>query len=559
MNSRILRVIISLLLINLSINTFAQKGKTPQNPLINTAVSTDTCEVTCNLFGANIENLITTENLNFEAPVESPSCENHPSNFEPGCLLSYHNQKWLLVKVVSGKDLNFTITNSANTDIDAAFWGPLAENDVKKACDVLTDFPVSCDYSAGNPQLSLDSVSSGQYYILLVSNFDNLETTIQLKQPTGGEVKYIYLCPSDIVLNSPITGNQNQYAVKSVSLSSGVSDSSSFVAHSGNSISLLPGFSTSESVIFEAEIQACLNTTESYVPEGSEIVCEDFSNHTGTIPHLYANKKQNELIGTVFAKTQPFYSSDRETWKPMVKIGKDEEGDRYWWAYREPYEDWVFMKLRSAKECPYYSDTRATYPFSYIGEEDSSPHTLHDTTFTSFDINSPFHISTDIADHRPNYDVYTMYLRPGLHQLMYRINEKSWRGNTEEHEIYEEYNDRYVSVTKINGFTAPKDFYIDFTLDGGDTFDRYYVTRNSAGGHFSVTSTFTRVEDSTVRVHTYQGDINVSMKLGETVSNEIFGNCFNLGQLPVGDYHMPLTSLKGEYTLDEDVLVRVRK
>lgn len=536
----------------------AQKNKTPLRPFAPTAVAQDTCEITCSLFGANIDNLIATENLSFDAPVDELSCEETALNFEPGCLLTYHNQKWLLIKVKSGKDLTFTIENSAGTDIDAAIWGPIAQNDINQACDVLSTFPKSCEYTETGKELTLSDVNEGEYYVMLVTNFDNVETTIELSQPQGGEVRFIYLCPSDIVLNSAIKGSQNQFAVNSVSISTGLQDSTSFIAQSGNSISLLPGFSTSNNVIFEAKIQACLNNSETYVPANSEIVCEDFSNHTSNVPHLYANNGTNELVGTVFAQTPPMYSIDQVNWNTMTKIGSDKGGNRYFYAYKDPFEKASVVLLKSADGCPVYGDTRSTYPFNYNGYEDSNIPTL-DTVTQYYDLDSPFFISTDIKEPHSNYDVYALYLKHNLPQLGYRINGQNWRYNVEHTAIYEEYNQRYIDVTRINGFTAPKDFILDFTQDAGATIDRYYVTRSSAGGHFAVTTTFTRVEDGKTWVHTFQGDLNVNMKLGEYSSTDLFGNCFYLGVQDEGDTFYPLTSVKGEYTLDEALMVRVRR
>ncbi|KPM48085.1 3-coathanger stack domain-containing protein [Jiulongibacter sediminis] len=537
---------------------FAQKDKTPLRPFSSTSTVQDTCEVTCSLFGANIDNLISTENLSFDAPVDLISCQDNALNFEPGCLLNYNNQKWLLVKIKSGKDLVFTIENSAETDIDAAIWGPVAQNDINQACDVLGDFPKSCEYTETGKELTLTNVNAGEYYVMLVTNFDNVETTIELTQPEGGEVRYIYLCPSDIVLNSAINGSQNQFAVNSVRISSGLQDSTMFIAHSGNSISLLPGFSTSNNVVFEAKIQACLNNTESYIPAYSEIVCEDFSNHTSNVPHLYANNGTNELVGTVFAQSPPMYSIDQVHWSTMTKIGSDKGGNRYYYAYREPFEKASVVLLKSAEGCPVYGDTRSTYPFTYNGYEDSNIPTL-DSVTQYYDLNTPFFISTDVQEPRPNHDVYALYLKHDLPEIGYRINGQNWRYNVDHTSIYEEYNQRYIDVTRINGFTAPKDFILDFTQDAGVTIDRYHVTRSSAGGHFAVTTTFTRIEDGKTWVHTFQGDINVNMKLGEYTSTDLFGNCFFLGTQDEGDTFYPLTSVKGEYTLDEAMLVRVRR
>ena len=463
------------------------------------------------------------------------------------------------MRVESGRELTFHIDNTAGSDTDAAIWGPIPHNDFDLACSVLQDFPKSCEYSEGNNELILSNVRAGEYYVMLITNFDNVETTVELSQPQGGEVRFIYLCPENIVLNRTIRGSQNQFAVSSVSISTGLPDSTLFMAQSGNSISLLPGFSTSNNVVFEASIRACQNNPDTtFIPADSSIICEDFSNHTANGPHLYANNGSNELVGTVFARHAPLYSIDQVHWNTMTKIGSDKGGNRYFYAYREPFINASVVLLKSAEGCPVYGDTRSTYPYHYNGYEDSHIPTVNSIS-NYYDLNSPFFISTDINGQRSNYDVFTLYLKHNWPELGYRINGANWRYNVDHTIIFEEYNERYIDVTRINGFTATKDFILDFTQDAGVTIDRYHVTRSTAGGHFAVTTTFTRIEDGKTWVHTFQGDINVNMKLGEYPSTDLFGNCFYLGTQEEGDTFYPLTSVKGEFTLDDALLVRVRR
>lgn len=546
----------------LSFNVLSQENKqgdqkTRLQPINVVSSIYDSCQLACDLFPSNVDYLISTDNLSFEGIVNESICYKMPPAFEPGCLLNYENQKWVLVKILSGSNLEFDISNSKNYDIDAAIWGPIAEQDLSNTCEALGSFPKSCDYSEMHSILNLTDANAGDYYLMLITNFSNASTNIEIRQPKGGSVKYSYLCPKDINLDSPLDGNQNQNAINSVLLSSGLGDSTIISANSGNSVMLLPGFSTSESVVFKAEIKECLNTSENYTPPSAKIECEDFSNHTSNIPHLYANGYTNELVGTVFAKSTPQYSSDHVNWHDMTKIGGDEGAERYFYAYREEYikESWVL--LRTAPGCPIATDTRSTHPYSYFGEEDTNLWVVPPINEYA-DIDSPFWMSSDVVSQTTDHEVYALYLKPGLEQLGYRINGQNWRYNTENVSIWEEYNNRFLNVTRINGFSAPKDFIIDFTQDAGATIDRYIVTRNAAGGHFSVTATFNRVADSTVTVQTFQGDMNVKMKLGPYTSTEHFGNCFELGQQEPGDYVYPLTSIKNEYILDENILIRVR-
>ncbi|UBM58196.1 hypothetical protein LAG90_15425 [Marinilongibacter aquaticus] len=527
----------------------------------------DSCQLACNLFPVNRDHLIATNNFDFEAIVDNAQCYTMPADFEAGCLLKYYNQKWVLVRITEGGTLDFKISNSENYDIDAAIWGPIADQDLTNSCETLSNFPVSCDYTANHTELTIENAQVGEYYLLLITNFSNAHTTVQLRQPTGGKVRYSYFCPDDINLDQSTITEQNQNASNSVTLSTKLTaetvnpdgSSKTFSAIGGHNIVLLPGFETESSDVFEANIQVCLNTSEDYTSPSEQVQCEDFQNHTGNIPHLYANAYQNELVGTVFAVTQPEYKTfDSEGWKKMTKIGKDDDSDRYLWAYREAYENPVNVSLRTAEGCPIYADVRTSEIKSYIGEEDTYLPTLSPITNYA-NIDSPFFLATFIGGNvSTNYDTYLMYLKEDLPNLGYRINGGSWQYNVSSGRFNEEYSNRYVEATKIDYFSAPKDFIMDFTQDAGQTIDRYIVTRNSTGGHFTVTTTFTREADHSVTVNTYQGDMHVPMLLGDTPSYPHFGNTFKLGVLTEGHYKLPFKTEKGEYTLDEGILIRVR-
>ncbi len=554
MSKTIVRLAAIVLLILIPKVISAQK-KEAKNPNFTNSTS-DTCSVACNLFDKNRGLLVATENINFQGITNNAVCFQSPVGFEPGCLLNFNNQSWFLVRILNGKNLSFQINNSNITDIDAAIWGPIAEQDLDNSCQALSLFPKDCDYSAQAPILHLDDANTGEYYLLLITNFDNLPTEIQIEQPSGGNVVYSYFCPEQIQLNSSISSNQYMSALNELELSTNLGDSIRFKAFSGNTIELLPGFSTEDNVVFEAGIETCLNVSQNYTAPTSNITCESYQNHTYNIPHLYANKLTNEYVGTVYSKTQPEVLTNLQPWNDMVKIGKEKDSDRYLWAYRQTYVSPFKVYLRTQEGCPTNSDVRMTEIFNYMGREDTSLPNIAPVTNVAH-INTPFHVSCDLKINNTTYPTYSMYLKDSLPNLRYRINGVGWKFNAIQGPIFEEFSGRYFNVTKLPEFTSGKDFYLDLSIDGGVSIDRYLVTRNSCGGHFGVTTVFCRLADSTVFVHTFQGDINTPMKLGNYESGE-FGNGFYLGQMQPGEYTMPLTSTKGEYVLDPEIFIRVR-
>ncbi|WP_341225882.1 3-coathanger stack domain-containing protein [uncultured Arcticibacterium sp.] len=545
--------------ISISFSLIAQDKKEPLKPYNSVSTIYDSCQVVCNLFPANKENLVATEELVFPAITNNSECYEVPNEFNPGCLLSYNNSKWFLVKVLEGDSLKFNFQNSKNYDIDAAIWGPIAGGDLDSTCFTSSQFPKSCDYSAINPTLNLYQPDSGSFYLLTITNYSNDDTDILLNQPTGGSVIYSYFCSENSSINSAGNGNQNLQAINSLHLSFEINPSTSIIAKGGNSIELLPGFETDSTAVFSANIGECINTSQNYNPDSSEVVCENFHNHGNNIPHLYTNASSQEMVGTIFAISQPEYRiSSNEPYLKMTKIGVDKDSSRFFWGYRHPYTAPSNIHLRTNAGCPAYPDERTT-SMEYLYRDERALPTL-DTIENYANLNTPFHLSNDLYYGQDNnYDLWNFYLKGGLTNLTYRINGGSWRASIDYTPVWEPFTERYLDVTRIEHIgNVPKDFYIDFTTDHGETIDRYLVTRSSCGGHFCGTTVFNRLADSTVIVNVFQGDINVDMQLGDYQPFGGFGTCFNLGTLPEGDYSFPYKSAKGDFVLDQDVFVRVK-
>lgn len=553
---------ISLFLLT-SFSLFAQNKKEPRIPYNSVSTIYDSCQVVCNLFPANKENLVATEELVFPAITNNSECYEVPANFNPGCLLTYNNSKWFLVKVLEGDTLTFNFENSNNYDIDAAIWGPIPGNDLDSTCFVSSQFPESCDYSAINPTLQLYQPDSGSFYLLTITNYSNDDTDILLNQPEGGSVIYSYFCPETANISSQGNGNQTLQAINSLQLSFEISPSSSISAKGGNSIELLPGFETDSSTVFSANIGECLNTSQNYNPDSSEVVCEDFHNHGNNIPHLYTNASTNEMVGTIFAITQPEVKVNSDgSFIKMTKIGVDKDSTRFFWGYREPYLSPGNVHIRTNEGCPTYPDERITSMDHQYREERELP--VLDTIENYANLNTPFFLSNDLQYGQYEYDLWNFYLKGGIENLTYRINGGPWRASIDYAPVWEPYTERHLDVTRIEHISkVPKDFYIDFTTDHGETVDRYLVTRSSCGGHFCGTTVFNRLADSTVIVSVFQGDINVDMQLANAQQGDFqpfggFGTCFNLGKLQEGEYHFALKSEKGDFVLDPDVFVRVK-
>lgn len=124
----------------------------------------------------------------FESPITYPAtvgagaAEVGPNY---GCLNTRPNPGWFYFQVDTPGDHQLFITNSNNRDLDFIVYGPFAEEN--NWCDSLTDTKtVDCSYVGGATETAnFNSVNSGDYYVLMITNFANLATNVSVVQNAG--------------------------------------------------------------------------------------------------------------------------------------------------------------------------------------------------------------------------------------------------------------------------------------------------------------------------------------------------------------------------------------
>jgi hypothetical protein len=107
------------------------------------------------------------------------------------CLITTPNPKWYYLKIANAGNIKIKIKQTTNSptnsgspiDVDYALWGPF--NSVSDGCNQLADpdgiiRPISCSYSQSSEEtVKIDNAISGEYYILLVTNYSGQSGTIQ--------------------------------------------------------------------------------------------------------------------------------------------------------------------------------------------------------------------------------------------------------------------------------------------------------------------------------------------------------------------------------------------
>ena len=181
----------------------------------------------CSLF-TDANNYSTSTTFSYNAPVNNNSNLTGASGTNYGCMGTVPNQAWFIVTVTGGGNLYFNYSNSNNYDVDAVIWGPLPNNDVANACSSTQNAPLTCDYDAARPDLYINNAQVGQKYVMLVTNYSNANTVINISQPTGGSVTYSMvnlpncsLTPSASISGTSTTINEGQSANLSLNFSGG--------------------------------------------------------------------------------------------------------------------------------------------------------------------------------------------------------------------------------------------------------------------------------------------------------------------------------------------------
>ncbi|TAG94433.1 MAG: T9SS C-terminal target domain-containing protein, partial [Bacteroidetes bacterium] len=157
---------------------YADVSTIPSSPSFTVCVTSPT---NVNNTSCNRMNPICTSNtITFQAQTGGTS--EAGNNY--GCLATQPNPTWFYLQIGTSGSLNFTV--SASADVDYALWGPYTTLPLAKAaCGTLPN-PIACSYSTAKIEnINIASGTTGQVYVLLVTNFANRLQIINLFQ-TGG-------------------------------------------------------------------------------------------------------------------------------------------------------------------------------------------------------------------------------------------------------------------------------------------------------------------------------------------------------------------------------------
>jgi len=141
----------------------------------------------------------------FPAGVNAGSGESGPYY---SCLYSTPNPAWYYMRILNPGDIDIYMYSTPSHDIDFCCWGPFTDPTTPCPNGLTSDKVVSCSYSTASSEHCLipSSAQTGEYYILIITNFSNAQCNISFSKVAGTGT-------TDCGILPPLVDNTGPYCV----------------------------------------------------------------------------------------------------------------------------------------------------------------------------------------------------------------------------------------------------------------------------------------------------------------------------------------------------------
>lgn len=144
----------------------------------------------------------TTNIYTFPAGVNSGNAE---AGNAYGCLNSQPNPAWYHMKILTPGQITIKMQSFPLEDIDYIVWGPFTDPVMPCSGGLTASKIVSCSYSPNSIEFAnIPNGQTGQYYILLITNFSNDPCEITFSKTGGPGETDCTILPPPISSNSPV-------------------------------------------------------------------------------------------------------------------------------------------------------------------------------------------------------------------------------------------------------------------------------------------------------------------------------------------------------------------
>lgn len=138
----------------------------------------------------------------FPAGVNAGSGEGGPAY---GCLSTRPNPAWYYMRIGNPGSINIYMYSTPSEDIDFCCWGPFEDPIAPCPSGLTQPKIVSCSYSANPTENCMipSNAQTGQYYILVITNFSNHPCNITFSKTSGNGTTDCGIMPPAVSNNGP--------------------------------------------------------------------------------------------------------------------------------------------------------------------------------------------------------------------------------------------------------------------------------------------------------------------------------------------------------------------
>ena len=152
----------------------------------------------------------------FEAGVDAGSGEQGP---QYACLTSQPNPAWYYMRIDHPGGMLIDMESNPQKDIDYCCWGPFDDPFAPCPDGLTANKVVSCSYSPNPHEICEipNTATTGEYYILIITNYSNQQCTISFEKTSGDGTTDCSILPPLIECNYPCYGGTLTLSAQDVS------------------------------------------------------------------------------------------------------------------------------------------------------------------------------------------------------------------------------------------------------------------------------------------------------------------------------------------------------
>ena len=152
----------------------------------------------------------------FEAGVDAGYGEQGP---QYACLTSQPNPAWYYMRIDHPGGMLIDMESKPQKDIDYCCWGPFDDPFAPCPNGLTANKVVSCSYSPNPHEICEipNTATTGEYYILIITNFSNEQCTISFEKTSGDGTTDCSILPPLIECNYPCYGGTLTLSAQDVS------------------------------------------------------------------------------------------------------------------------------------------------------------------------------------------------------------------------------------------------------------------------------------------------------------------------------------------------------